>query len=561
MKKITEKKYLWILLALIAGIAIGKYWRSESAVTTHEHMHHDHTEATWTCSMHPQIRQPAPGQCPICGMDLVPLTSEESQSDPQAISMSPTAIKLADIKTTTVGKMRPAKTIRLSGHVDQNKRQSFTQSIHFPGRLESLQVQYQGEKVHKGNVIATVYSPELITAQQELLEAMQLKHVQPTILQSARRKLQNWKISDEHIETLMQTGTVIKHFPVEAEASGFVEQINVNEGAYMNQGQPIFTVADHTTLWINLDVFEEDLRWIKTGDMVNYQLSSAPGETYKGKISYIDPTINRDTRAAHARIEVNNAGLKLKPGMLVSAEVNTQPENEEMVVVVPKSSVLWTGKRSVVYVKSMDMQGISFTMREITLGPALAEHYVVKSGVDTGEEIAYSGTFSIDAAAQLAGYSSMMQQKTPSVNTGTISLENSANLIDQYLEVKDALAHDEVHAARSAMQNLISAIRLTKVSEQADRQVPQLSRLKRTVEETGSQQTIEALRHNFDVLSREIISLLRLTDPSNKMLYILECPMYQDNTGSRWLSRSKDIENPYYGSAMFRCGSIIDSIQ
>ncbi|MCA1758700.1 MAG: efflux RND transporter periplasmic adaptor subunit, partial [Bacteroidales bacterium] len=194
-------------------------------------------ETVWTCSMHPQIRQNEPGDCPICGMDLIPLEDEtDSDIDPMAISMSPTAMQLANVSTAIVGSTDPVKSVRLNGKVQSDERLVYSQSSHIPGRVEKLMVNFTGEFVKKGQVIAAVYSPDLVTAQEELFEAQKIKESQPQLFNAAKEKLKNWKLSEGQIEQILQSEAAMETFDVQADVSGYVTKKMVNPGDYIRRG-------------------------------------------------------------------------------------------------------------------------------------------------------------------------------------------------------------------------------------------------------------------------------------------------------------------------------------
>ena len=411
MKNINKTTVILALSTLVVGLLLGWLLFSTSNQTTvdeHNHEISEGSESIWTCSMHPQIRSNEPGNCPICGMELIPLESSDSELDPMAISMSPVAMQLAQVQTAVVGTGRTGKSVRLNGKIQADERLLFTQSSHIPGRIEKLTVNFTGDFISEGQIIAYIYSPELVTAQEELFEARKIKESQPALFNASKEKLKNWKLSDNQIEQILASEKTIEQFPVLANVSGYVTKKMVNLGDYIKQGQAIYEIADLSKVWVLFDVYESDMTWIKNGASVSYTVQSIPGETFKGNISYIDPVIDPKTRVAKARIETANKDLKLKPEMFVSGIIEAKINSANAALSVPKTAVMWTGKRSVVYVIQNTSQGVSFRMREVTLGPDLGESYVIESGLHPGEEIAINGTFSIDAAAQLSGKPSMM---------------------------------------------------------------------------------------------------------------------------------------------------------
>ncbi|UTW65506.1 efflux RND transporter periplasmic adaptor subunit [bacterium SCSIO 12643] len=410
MKNLNYKKLIGYLVLIALGFGIAKITSNsdKSQKETHElHQHADQNE-TYTCAMHPQIRKNEPGDCPICGMELIPVKNETNQDNPAAIKMSSSAMKLAEIQTQKIATKKPTKELRLNGKVQPDERYVFSQTSHIGGRIEKLLISYTGEFVRKGQVIAYVYSPELVTAQEELIEAHKIRSHQPELYEASRVKLKNWKLSDAQIDGILKSGNVTEEFPIHSDISGVVVLKRVNVGDHIMQGHSLYEVADLSKVWVMIDVYEKDLPWVKVGDWVQFTIQSLPGEQFSGKISFIDPVIHPKTRVARARIEMPNTDERLKPEMFVSGIIESKLNDEPEAIVVPKSAVMWTGKRSVVYVKMKNASEIQFVLRQVVVGPELGDGYVILSGLESGEEIAIHGTFAIDAAAQLAGKPSMM---------------------------------------------------------------------------------------------------------------------------------------------------------
>ncbi len=594
-----NKKTFWISLTatLIVGLLAG--WlifsgRESTAEKDHEHLETAEGEETvWTCSMHPQIRQSEPGDCPICGMDLIPLEDEAgSEMDPMAISMSPTAMQLANVRTATAGAMEPLKKVRLNGKVQEDERLVFSQTSHIPGRIEKLNVNFTGELVKKGQLLAYIYSPDLVTAQEEVFEARKIKESQPALYRSAIEKLRNWKLSESQIERILNADETIENFPIVADVSGYVISKKVNLGDYIRKGEPIYEIADLSKVWVLFDVYESDLPWIDEGDRVNFTVQSLPGEQFSGKITFLDPVLNPKTRVAKARVEMRNANNKLKPEMFASGVVDASLEYNEDALVIPKSAVMWTGERSVVYVKSSSAQGVNFIMREVVLGPELGEGFIVKEGLDPGEDIAVSGTFSIDAAAQLAGKPSMMNPEGGPAMTGhnhggannapagsedghtahkqDITIGTKAKkalnpVIDAYLEMKDALVNDDASKAQNSAKKLkqeLSTINMALFTGEAHNVwMKHSSALESAAGKVSATEDIKKVREHFIEISSQLKMLVKTFKPYDQTLYVQFCPMANNNQGADWLSLEKEVKNPYFGEAMLGCGEVEDSIK
>ncbi|MRR21543.1 efflux RND transporter periplasmic adaptor subunit [bacterium] len=391
------------------------------------HSHHNETtqasevaqETIWTCSMHPQIRMHEPGDCPICGMDLIPLVQNGSSGiDPDAVRLTKEGAALANVQTTVTSRQKPVKEVRLYGKVTADERMLQSQVSHVSGRIEKLFVNFTGENVRKGQVLAQVYSPELISAQQELLETSRTRETQPAIYEAAREKLRQWKITDEQISAIESSGVTQSLVDVVSSSNGIVISKLVNTGNYIAQGTILYEIADLSGLWVLFDAYEGDLRFLRKGEKLTFTVEALPGEKFTGTIAFIDPVIDPVTRVAKVRVETRNSSGRLKPEMFVTGIVSTTLPEFSNNLVIPKSAVLWTGKRSIVYVRQSGIDEPVFRMREVELGPALGDSYVVVSGLAEGEEIVTNGTFSVDAAAQLAGKPSMMNPAGGAATTG-----------------------------------------------------------------------------------------------------------------------------------------------
>jgi Cu(I)/Ag(I) efflux system membrane fusion protein len=413
MKSIILNKYVRYGLLVLFGLFLGWLFFHSSSTPKDEH---DHTESEkkneiWTCSMHPQIKMDKPGKCPICAMDLILLNQNSTaQMDSNAIHFTADAAALANVATSIVSRSKPAKEVRLYGKVQADERLLQNQVAHISGRIEKLFVGFTGEAVTKGQLLALIYSPELITAQQELLEAAKEKQMQPAIYEAAIEKLRQWMLNDKQIAQIEQSGRVKTKFEVYANTSGVVTTKKVNVGDYVSQGASLFDIANLSRVWVLFDAYESDLPFLNVGNTVSFSLQALPDKDFNSTIRFIDPVIDPVSRVAKVRVEVDNSGGKLKPEMFATGIVKANLNAYKDKLVIPRSAVLWTGKRSVVYVKQSDSDELHFRMREIETGPMLGNSYVVISGLEEGEEIVSDGTFSVDAAAQLEGKPSMMNQ-------------------------------------------------------------------------------------------------------------------------------------------------------
>ena len=265
--------------------------------------------------------------------------------------------------------------------------------------------------------MATIYSPELVSAQQELITASSLKESQPELYKAVRNKLKLWKLSDKQIEQIEKSSKVQENFPVYANVSGTVSEIMVEAGDYVKKGSPLFKIANLGTVWAVFDTYENQVSLLKEGQNIDIVTKSYPDKTFNAKISFINPVLNSSTRTIEVRAVLQNPKGQLKPGMFVAGTLALASDKKDNTMVIPESAVLWTGERSVVYIKT-SLENPTFEMREIKIGDAVNGGYIVLSGLESGDEIVTNGTFTVDAAAQLKGKKSMMNEDGGKTMTG-----------------------------------------------------------------------------------------------------------------------------------------------
>lgn len=419
MKEFIQKHIALSLgIVLFLGLLIGGlilHEGNKSATTVEDG--HTHEKTLYTCSMHPQIREDHPGKCPICGMDLIPIVkSGHSESghhmDPNAVMMSDEAMALANIETQVVGSGSTNKEIRLFGKIQPDQRLQQTQAAYVEGRIEQLFINAVGDRVSKGQTLAVIYSPSLYTAEQELVAALQYPEAnqRKALVQAAIEKLQLLNIAPSQIQQILKTKKASPYMPLKANTSGTVVEKTISQGDYVKQGQPLLKIANLGSVWAVFQAYEGDLPFIHQGEKIRFTSEATPGKVFTGTVSFIDPILDAKSRTAGVRVVMSNVGGQFKPEMIITGIAVANMKNYNHDIVVPKSAVLWTGKRSVVYVKE-DMKGHSgFMLRQVTLGPSLPDSYVILDGLAEGEEIVTNGAFAIDASAQLDGKKSMMNQ-------------------------------------------------------------------------------------------------------------------------------------------------------
>ncbi len=624
MSKINvDRRYQpWAWLALALGLLGLSFWLG-AALFSPSGSHAPRSESnnqptdqpnnqTWTCSMHPQIQRDEPGDCPICGMDLIPM-AQNLNADPTILTMSPAAVAMARVQTSAVRASLTATdeasaaaggTLTLSGRLSTDERLAAVQSAHVAGRIERLFVNFEGERVRAGQALATIYSPELITAQRELIEALKFRELNPALLEASRQKLRNLKISSAEIAEIEASGEVRTSFTVKADQTGVVIDQRVKLGDYVMPGEPLMMVTRLDQLWVLLDAYEGDFANIRIGDRISFTTPAVPGQTFTARVSFIDPLIDPQTRTATIRAEVSNPGGVLKPEMFVRAELSTRTPKvmgaaavagtyrgapgaepgSRAPLYVPATAILWTGKRSVAYVEVPDAEVPSYEFREVTLGQRSGESYAVVEGLRLGERVVTHGAFSIDAAAQLNNQFSMMNRnvriegaKQTGVVTGGVSevalpdyrLETPdkfktelAAVAKTYLAVKDALVAGNATAVSTVIKGFGESLQTVDMALlKGDAHLywmQQLGALQTHSKDLAKASVLADQREQFGYLSQAIINTLKVFGVSGPTLYVDHCPMAFDGKGANWVSAQEGIKNPYYGDAMLKCGSVVE---
>lgn len=554
-----------ILGCLFFGGLAGWLIRGTDDHPDHEHFHVAEDGTIYTCSMHPQIRQDGPGQCPLCGMALTPVSSGSGSNSPFVLEMTPEAVALSNVQLTRVKSGAGTGKVTLTGKIQINEQRMKSLTANFAGRVDQLFVNFTGQEVRKGEKLATLYSPDLVNAQKELLETVKVKDRQPALYQAAKEKLRLWKISDEQIARLENSGQIQTQFDVYADVAGVVMARNVSMGDFVGRGSVMFEIVDLSNVWVMLDAYESDLGAIRKGDELSFQVAAYPGREFTGKVTYIDPVLNPDTRTVGIRAEAVNRNFELKPEMFVSANIATK-QAAQAGLMIPKTAILWTGPRSVVYVQVGTKEAPAFEMREIELGPRMGDDYLVFSGIEDGEQVVSNGVFAIDAAAQLSGNYSMMMR--PQVKTLEVSEEFKKQLtalIQRYLPIKDALVQSNATATQQAVNPAKAALAKVegKLVEGKASEVwsKLLVPIRGSLDKIAQSSNVEEQRKQFEILSDNLIEAVETFGVIENTIYRQYCPMAFKDQGAYWLSGEKEIRNPYFGDMMLTCGEVKETYQ
>jgi len=573
--------------------------------------------------MHPQIRQPKPGQCPLCGMDLIPVSGGGAeQGASRQVTLSSNAQQLAQVRTAPVERKRVPVSIPLAGKITADESRMAHITARVSGRIDRLYVDYTGVHINKGDHLAQLYSQELYVMQAEYLIARQSG---TTTNSPGRERLLLSGLTDAQVQTLERTGQPQLYVDVFSPLRGTVIEKQGVEGMYIETGFSIYTIADLARVWLMLEAYESDLPWLRYGQPVSFTVDAQPGLSFTGMVTFISPVLNTMTRTVSVRVNVPNPDGQLKPGYLVNAIVRANvaageyamdatlkgawvcsmhpeviarvagkcpvcgmdlvpveslgyaPVNEAATIpplVIPASAPLMTGARSVVYVAVPDTPG-AYEGREVTLGPRAGEYYIVRAGLAEGERVVVNGAFKIDSTAQiLAKPSAMNPEHTaapapqPLQQALAVSPALHAHLrtfIEAYLAVQRALALDDLTNAHTRaklfLQNVMAANATGDAPAVQTAIKAACAQLKASLATLAAAATLRAARQQFDEVSKILMGLQKTyAVRPPATLYHVHCPMAFDGRGADWLQSEKRVMNPYFGATMLHCGDIVDTI-
>jgi len=570
---------LLMAVALVIGVRLGI---EDSTVDDGASAEEDEPEETWTCSMHPQIRMPSAGQCPICGMELVLAEDLDEDDDEEhgpiapRVSLSATQQTLGKIELTTVVRTEPRADVRLVGRVDYNENGIHAITPWTAGRIDELFVRVTGAEVRKGQTVALLYSPEIYEAMRELLVAIKQgkalagglhgsANLAAATVEASRERLELLGVSKSRIREIERTQKAPRQVKIRSKFSGTVLERNVEEGDYVRAGTALFRVADLSRLWVQIDAYESDLPHLSLGQSVRLSVESMPEQGFTGTVEFIDPVIDRQTRTARVRVHVDNGEGRLRPGMFVEAVIEADVGRQLSFLVIPATAALFTGRSSVVYV-AVPEEARTYELRELRLGPRAGPVYPVLAGLSEGDRVVTRGVFVLDAHLQLQGGRSMMtrgdDRDLPKLGV-RVSAELRAQLespLSAYLDAVDELAKDDFPAARLMLVALAeSAESLEAISPRRGQEawMPIRAALVRHAKHAASVEREGEVRSAFEHVSMQILDLLRVFgNPTEDPLVLALCPMAFDDRGAQWVQRGEVITNPYYGASMLRCGEI-----
>ena len=425
---LSRAKFILLVLAVVVVIALGVSFRQEllswtrSHTPVDEHAGHDLSTMAaapgereilyWYDPMHPAYKSDKPGVAPDCGMQLVPKYADEAEAmkdmPPGTVMLSAEKQQLIGVRTSQVRRERLLRTIRTVGRLEADETKIARVHVKVAGWVEEVFVDFVGKLVKKGQPLFTLYSPELVSTQREYLIArrgnkylgdspyQEVAQGAESLLRAARARLELWDISEEQIQKLEETGEVTRTMTLYSPLEGFVTQRNLYPRVYVTPEAELYEVADLSTMWVYVDIYEYEVSYVQVGQAATMRLSYFPGKTYSGRVTYVYPTLDPKTRTIRVRLEFPNPDFGLKPEMYADVELKVDYGVQTL---VPSEAVLDSGVRQIVF---LAQPGGFFEPREVQVGSRLENQYIILSGLNVGETIVTSGNFLIDSESRLS---------------------------------------------------------------------------------------------------------------------------------------------------------------
>jgi membrane fusion protein, copper/silver efflux system len=545
----------------------------------------------WTCSMHPQVRQPGPGNCPICGMSLIPVATGDDNGehgDLPRLVVSERAAALMAVQVWPVERMSVAGDVRLSGTIGYDETLVHDVVVRTEGQVERLFVNYENAAVSRGQRLADIYSPAVQAASLELLQARRAAQAggMADLVEAAASQLLALGVTRAQVDRILETGQPVRTLTVFSPGDGIVSELGVRQGEWLMAGGRVMRIAGLGRVWVQFDAFERDLARLRVGSPMQFTVEAFPGQVFTGNVTFIDPIVDGARRTARVRVQVANPGGRLKPGMLArgtgggpatgagaGAGAGASATAASAPLVIPASAPLLTGRRALVYVQLAGTERPTFEARDVTLGERKGAWWEVTDGLAEGELVVVNGAFRIDSELQIRGRPSMMagEQRvtptTPRPDSRAIQVRLSdaggrelERVVTAYLDVTGALASDDAAAARTASRALEQALRAADLGELSGAPATDWRRLRDDMRghasRMGGTSDIALIRRELVPVSTHLEHAVRIF-ASDRVgtLFRAVCPMVEGREGS-WLTRVQAVENPYWGAEMFDCGEV-----
>jgi membrane fusion protein, copper/silver efflux system len=547
------------LTLLLFSVVLGTGLTAETAG-------HDHP-TVYQCPMHPWIKSDKPGaKCTICGMELVaaPAGSGAAAADPNLVTLTPASASVVGVRTTVVRRAALVRTLRVNGVIDDDDTRHRYLTARVPGRVEKLFVNYVGAEVEEGAPLATIYSPEMLTAQRQYVERLKAGTTAFTQSERAasREMLLDLGLTEMEVDILEHTLEPTAMVNLRSPMSGTVVSRWVYEGQQINSGKSdgdqtrLFEIGDFSKMWFMFDAYEPDLAWLHAGLSVEVSVASLPGRVFTAPIDFIDPNLDPSTRTAKVRVVLPNRDRALLHKQTGLARVRLEVPD---VLLIPRTAALQHGAEPIVFVEQADR---AYLARRVRLGRVGDDTVEVLDGLKAGERVVTEGGLILDGQAQLAR-AAITGELAAVGHPAPVAVPVAAP--DQGYEQLKALAFAATEGAAllaaddlAGYQKHLPAFRaalLAYLASSADAARGPLGKYKDGLPDRAD---LRSARRDFEPLSTDLADLAREQHlPHRENLRVFQCPMAPVLGTGRWLARGDQIRNPFFGSAMLECGEEI----
>jgi membrane fusion protein, copper/silver efflux system len=585
------KDYVIIFPVLILALLLSTCSKPGPAVSAKNDIDY------YTCTMHPWVHSKKPGTCPVCGMDLVPVFKSKPQGDQASqmgnapgipgTSSKPSAQPESHdfdvpverqqqfgVTYAQAKRQQLVRTVRTVGLVTADKGRQWMYVPRTDGYVQKLCITSSGQVVERGQDLLQVYSPDLATSEQELIKLLENRdhgaagaaRELDQLIQSAKRRLRQWNLTDQQIEALEKNRISSEYLTLVSPFRGVVEEVPADQGARFSMGQKLISVADLSLVWVWAEFYQNEIPMINVGQAVSITFGS--DKTYRAVIAVVNPFVSQTQRTTKVRIDLPNPDLQFRPGMYVNADLSIDLGEG---LTVPINAVVPTGSRNIVF---LDKGKGKLQPCFVQLGSQVGDAYQILGGLKEGDRVVASANFLIDAESQVQGALQGFDEETATPSPeeannqnglGDNSREPFDSLLNDYSTIQHQLAHDQTDRLKDSINDFDSDIHVIagadfQLGNRQSQFMQDLKELDKATEQAFQANGLETARIQFGNISSALITLLSdYRPPLTQEWKVMMCPMWKKSP-ARWLQTDQEIHNPFIGTTTPQCGQIIGSI-